>query len=202
METNELKPILEALLFAGERPLNIEELRQAFEEAPEAPAIRTALDELKREYEEQGRGIRLFEIAGGFQILTEAAFGTYLKRFYQAREKKKLSQATLETLSIIAYKQPVTRAEIEFVRGVNVDGALKSLMEKALVKIVGRKEVPGRPMLFGTTKVFLEHFGLNSIKELPALSEFTEKDIEPHLLPPQLQAEMETVESAEGQAVE
>jgi segregation and condensation protein B len=98
--------------------------------------------------------------------------------FLQAKDKKKLSQASLETLSIIAYKQPLTRAEIEFIRGVNVDGAIKTLLEKGLVRISGRKEVPGRPILYSTTKDFLDHFGLGSLKDLPKLAEFSEKDIE------------------------
>ncbi len=151
--------------------------------------IRAYLAELKKEYEAQGRGFRLFEIAGGYQLVTDEKFSPYLKKFYQSREKRRRSQASLETLSVVAFRQPVTRADIEGVRGVNVDGALKSLLEKGLVKIAGRKEVPGRPILYGTTKEFLEHFGLNSVKELPPLSEFTLKDIEEHLLPPELKSE-------------
>ena len=96
---------------------------------------------------------------------------------------------------MVAYKQPATRADIEFIRGVNVDGALKSLLEKRLVRIVGRKEVPGRPMLFGTTREFLDHFGLNSLQELPSLTEFTEKDISAQLLPPELKQEMQEIKN-------
>ena len=191
MENDELKVVLEALLFASDRPLSIEEMKEAFsasggEERVNASDILESLSALKADYEKQGRGFRLFEIAGGYQLVTDSRLAPYLKRFYQEREKKRLSQASLETLSVIAYRQPVTRADIEFIRGVNVDGAIRTLLEKGLVKIVGRKEVPGRPMLYGTTKQFLDHFGLNSAKELPALSEYTLKDIEPHLLPPEL----------------
>ena len=188
METQDLKFILEAILFASDRSLTAEELKDAFEEEISAATLKAALVELGKDYEEQGRGFSLKEIAGGYQILTHERFSSYLKYFYQSREKKKLSPAGLETLSVIAYKQPVTKADIEFVRGVNVDGPLKTLLEKNLVKIAGRKEVPGRPILYGTTKDFLAHFGLNSLKELPPLSEFTEKDIDQNLLPAEMRA--------------
>jgi segregation and condensation protein B len=191
LERDELKSAFEALLFASEKPLIIEQMKEAFMDAPTEAEIRGILDELRKEYEAQNRGFRLLEIAGGYQIVTDPRFSEHLKRFYQSRLKKKLSQATLETLSVVAYKQPVTRADIEFIRGVSVDGAVRTLLEKGLVKIVGRKEVPGRPMLYGTTKEFLDHFGLNTIKELPALSEFSEKDIDPSLLPPEMKRDIE-----------
>ena len=183
---SELKPAIEALLFASERPLTLEQIKQAFEGGISNAEIKQLLDELKNEYESETRGFRLFEIAGGFQLVSDPRFAEYLKRFYQSREKKRLSQATLETLSVVAYRQPVTRADIEFIRGVNADGAIKTLLEKGLVRITGRKEVPGRPMLYGTTALFLEHFGLNSLKDLPPLTEYTLKDIEPHLLPSEM----------------
>ncbi|HTL71479.1 MAG TPA: SMC-Scp complex subunit ScpB [Candidatus Eisenbacteria bacterium] len=183
---DELKHAIEALLFASERPLQIEEIREAFEEALSAEDVKKSLAELRAEYEAQGRGFRLFEIAGGYQLVTDPRFEGYLKKFYAARMKKKLSQATLETLSIVAYRQPVTRADIEFIRGVNVDGAVKTLLEKGLIKIAGKKEVPGRPLLYATTPAFLEHFGLNSVKDLPALNQYTEKDLDPSLLPPEM----------------
>ncbi len=186
MANEDLKHAIEALLFASERPLTPEQIKEAFEESQEVSVIRRALEELRGDYVSENRGFKLFEIAGGFQLVTDPRFSSYLKRFYQSREKKRLSQASLETLSVIVYRQPVTRADIEFIRGVNVDGALKTLLEKGLVRIVGRKEVPGRPMLYGTTKNFLEHFGLNSLKDLPALNEFTMKDLDPHLIPPEL----------------
>lgn len=191
MSDTELKYAIEALLFASERPLTLEEMKEAFSDEKGEGKIsekefREYLAALKSEYEVQGRGFRLAEIAGGWQLVTEERFAPYLKKFYQSRERKRLSQAGLETLAVIAYKQPVTKAEIEAIRGVNVDGALKTILEKGLVKTVGRKDVPGRPILYGTSREFLEHFGLNSAKELPPLSEFTLKDIEDHLLPPEL----------------
>jgi segregation and condensation protein B len=202
MENNELKYVIEALLFASERPLTADQIKQAFEEDLSAEDVSSSLEALKTEYESQQRGFRLFEIAGGYQLVTDPRFAPYLKKFYQEREKKRLSQASLETLSVIAYRQPVTRADIEFIRGVNVDGALKTLLEKGLVKIVGRKEVPGRPMLYGTTKEFLDHFGLKSVKELPALSEYSLKDIEPHLLPPELRQAQEEAQNTSEPVLE
>ena len=206
MQDNELKYVIEALLFASERPLTIEQIKQAFsaegvrlpdgqgsasggDESVSAEDVSASLEALRSDYENQGRGFRLFGIAGGFQLVTDPRFGPYLKKFYQEREKKRLSQASLETLSVIAYRQPVTRADIEFIRGVNVDGAIKTLLEKGLVKIVGRKEVPGRPMLYSTTKEFLDHFGLSAVKDLPSLAEYNFKDLDPDLLPPELKEE-------------
>lgn len=200
MENNELKYVIEALLFACERPLTVEQIKQAFEEELNAEDISSSLQALKADYDNQGRGFRLFEIAGGYQLVTDPRFGSYLKKFYQEREKKRLSQASLETLSVIAYRQPVTRADIEFIRGVNVDGAIKTLLEKGLVRIVGRKEVPGRPMLYGTTKEFLDHFGLSSVKDLPSLTEYSVKDLEPNQLPPELkQIEASSSDPAEDE---
>lgn len=186
MDRLELKHAIEGLLFASEKPLDAEEINLAFERSLEVSEIRSLLQELKNEYETQGRGFHLCEIAEGYQLLTAPGLAPILRRFYQAREKRKLSQASLETLSVVAYRQPVTRAEIEFIRGVNVDGALKTLLEKGLVRITGRKDMPGRPMLYGTTSEFLEHFGLKSLEELPTLKEFTLKDVDPAMLPPEL----------------
>ena len=210
MENNELKNAIEALLFASERPLSADEIKNVFsaeggsasggDEKINAEDIKTAAENLRNEYETQGRGFRLFEMAGGYQLVSDAKYASYLKKFYQVREKKKLSQASLETLSVVAYRQPVTKAEIEFIRGVNVDGALKTLLEKGLVRIAGRKEIPGRPILYGTTDEFLQHFALNSLKDLPPLKEYTEKDLEEHLVPPELRhaaAEVEEVKAAE-----
>ncbi len=197
---------LEALLFAAERPLTTDEMAAAFEPALKAGEVDELLGELRGEYELQQRGFRLYEIAGGYQLVTDARFESQLKRFYQARLKKRLSQATLETLSIIAYRQPVTRADIEFIRGVNVDGALKTLLEKDLVRIAGKKDVPGRPLLYGTTKNFLERFGLNSVDELPPLSQFTERDIQDQLVPaemnPALDEVRERIKQGHGEASE
>lgn len=186
MDSTELRRSIEALLFASERPLSAEEMQEAFSGQVSARDIRKEVDALREECDTQRRGFRVYEIAGGFQLASALDFAQVLKRFYQAREKKKMSPASMETLSVIAYRQPVTRADIEGVRGVNVDGAVRGLLEKGLIRIVGRKEVPGRPILYGTTREFLEHFGLKSLEGLPPLSEYSLKDLDPNLLPPEL----------------
>ena len=186
MSEHDLKSAIEALLFASEKPLSPEEMKAAFEEGVSVADIREQVEVLRDEYDNDERSFRVYEIAGGFQLASDIRFAEILKRFYQSREKKKISQAGLETLSVIAYRQPVTRAEIEAIRGVNVDGAVRTLMEKGLIRIAGRKEVPGRPILYGTTQEFLEHFGLKSVQELPPLSEYSLKDLDPNLLPPEM----------------
>ncbi len=189
MDSLELRRSLEALLFTSEKPLSPEELKEAFTDDVSVKEIREEIDALRQECEDQHRGFRVYEIAGGFQIASAIDFAEVLKRFYHSREKKKMTPASLETLSVVAYRQPVTRADIEGVRGVNVDAAVKGLMEKGLIRIVGRKEVPGRPILYGTTREFLEHFGLKSLQELPPLSEYSLKDLDPSMLPPELKQE-------------
>lgn len=195
MEAPELKRIIEALLFVSDGPLTIAQIREAVDVLD--GELSQAIEELARDCEGSGRGIILKQLAGGYQFVTDPALAEYVRRYVQSKDKKKLSQASLETLSIIAYKQPLTRAEIEFIRGVNVDGALKTLLEKSLVRISGRKEVPGRPILYSSTKEFLDHFGLGSLKDLPKLAEFSEKDIE---LPEHLKLK-EQNESAEDAAI-
>ena len=189
MDKLDLRRSIEALLFASEKPLSVEEIQQAFEDGVSAKQVRDEVDALRCECEAERRGFRVYEIAGGFQLASAIDFAEVLKRFYQAREKRKMTPASLETLSVVAYRQPVTRADIEAVRGVNVDAAVKGLLEKGLVRIIGRKEVPGRPILYGTTREFLEHFGLKSLEELPPLSEYSLKDLDPSLLPPELKQE-------------
>jgi segregation and condensation protein B len=128
---------------------------------------------LQNEYEAQNRGIRVIEIAGGFQMITNSNFAPFLKKLFKNRYSDKLSKPALESLAIIAYKQPLTKSEIESLRNVNVDGVMKSLIEKNLIRICGRKKVPGRPFVFGTTREFLEHFGLKSLSDLPKMEDFT-----------------------------
>ncbi len=182
MSENNLKSVLEALLFASDKPLTIEQARKVLDNL-EASEIRGMLDELKRDYEESNRGLRIVEIAGGFQMTTAPSFATFLKKLFKARHVERLSKPALETLAIIAYKQPVTKMEIESLRGVNVDGVISNLLDKNLVRISGRKKAPGRPFVFGTTRQFLEYFGLKALEELPKMEEFSqmaaEKEIEP-----------------------
>ncbi|MBC8436554.1 MAG: SMC-Scp complex subunit ScpB [Candidatus Omnitrophica bacterium] len=172
MAEDNIKAVIEALLFACEKPLAIEQIRKVLDNM-EGSVIRGVLEELKSEYEEHNRGMRIIEIAGGFQMVASSGFSPFLKKLFKDRNNEKLSKPALETLAIIAYKQPVTRNEIELLRNVNVDGVMNSLLDKNLVRIAGRKKVPGRPFVFGTTRQFLEYFGLNSLEELPKMEEFS-----------------------------
>ncbi|QJA06114.1 SMC-Scp complex subunit ScpB [Thermosulfurimonas marina] len=162
-----LKAALEALLFVAGRPVKVEELRGIFPGVTEEE-LRQALRELSQEY--QGRGLRIREVAGGFRMETAPEVAEPVRAFLKPRPRK-LSRAALETLAVVAYHQPVTRAEIERLRGVDSSGALKVLLEEKLIRIVGRKAVPGRPLLYGTTAKFLEVFGLRSLEDLPPLEE-------------------------------
>ncbi|MFH0935614.1 MAG: SMC-Scp complex subunit ScpB [Candidatus Omnitrophota bacterium] len=172
MAEDNIKAVIEALLFACEKPLAIEQIRKVLDNM-EGNVIRGALEELKSEYQQHNRGMRIIEIAGGFQMVASSGFSHFLKKLFKDRNSEKLSKPALETLAIIAYKQPVTRQEIEFLRNVNVDGVMKSLLDKNLIRIAGRKKVPGRPYVYGTTRQFLEYFGLNSLEELPKMEEFS-----------------------------
>jgi segregation and condensation protein B len=137
-------------------------------EAREVPGF---VDDLNAEYVDTGRGFRVTEVAGGFQIMVHPEFGPWVRRLLRDRASARLSQASLETLSIVAFKQPLIKAEVEHIRGVNVDGVIRSLMEKGLIRIAGRSEAPGRPLLYGTTREFLKHFGLKTLSDLPKLRE-------------------------------
>lgn len=159
-------PTLEALLFSTRHPLTSGRIGELMD-VPSSKALRAAIAELNRQYEESGRCFRVEQVAGGYQLLTLPVYGPLLLKLHQREIDSKLSRSALETLAIIAYKQPVLRAEVEAIRGVASGETIRSLMEKHLVKIAGRAEEPGRPILYGTTKRFLEIFGLNSTKELP-----------------------------------
>ncbi len=157
---------LESLLFSTHHPLTAGRLAELMELESTKP-IRRAIKELNEQYLTSDRSFRVEQVAGGYQLLTLPEFGEILKRLHQREVDAKLTKAALETLAIIAYKQPILRADIEAIRGVACGETVRSLMEKRLVKIAGRAEVPGRPILYGTTKRFLELFGLNSVKDLP-----------------------------------
>ena len=157
---------LEALLFSTHHPLTAGRLAEMLELESTKP-LRRAIKELNEQYVTSDRSFRVEQVAGGYQLLTLPDFGDILKKAHQKEVDAKLSKAALETLAIIAYKQPILRADIEAIRGVACGETIRSLMEKHLVKIAGRAEIPGRPILYGTTKRFLELFGLNSLKDLP-----------------------------------
>lgn len=179
MDINQIKTIVEAMLFVSDKPLFLNEIKGVLDDNS-VTDIKEAISELAKYYETSGRAFRVKEIAGGFQLVTDPSLATWLKKLYKTAGSERLSGPSLETLAIIAYKQPVSKPEIEAIRGVNVDGVLKTLIEKNLVRILGRKETVGRPIIYGTTQEFLQYFGLNSLEELPKLEEFhfTEKDIE------------------------
>ncbi|WP_206295192.1 SMC-Scp complex subunit ScpB [Humisphaera borealis] len=162
---------LEALLMSTHHPLTPARLNEIMG-AGSIRAIRNAVQALNESYEQSGRSFRIEQVAGGYQILTLPEHGEALRRLHQKEADAKLTKAALETLSIIAYKQPILRADVEAIRGVACGETIRSLMEKHLVKIAGRAEEPGRPILYGTTKRFLELFGLNSLKDLPKPEEF------------------------------
>jgi len=172
MPENNLKSALEALLFSSDKPLTLEQLKNALD-TKETEQLRTVIQDLKSEYESANRGMRIAEIANGYQMVTSSNFAPFLKKLYKERHVERLSNPALETLAIIAYKQPLTKHEIESLRNVNVDGVVKNLLDKDLIRVSGRKKAPGRPLIFGTTRQFLEYFGLKSLEELPKMEDFS-----------------------------
>jgi segregation and condensation protein B len=172
MTSEELKPIVEAILFAtADEPITHKRLLEIFEEERETD-ITAALDDLVREYEAREGGIELRMVAGGYRFSTRPEHSEYIRRFRRQQPSAKLSLAALETLAVIAYKQPVTIPEILEIRGVSSSSAIKTLLDKRLIVAKGRKKVVGRPMMYGTSREFLVQFGLNDITELPNLEDF------------------------------
>ncbi|MFL6521105.1 MAG: SMC-Scp complex subunit ScpB [Chthoniobacterales bacterium] len=183
-----LTQVIEALLFAAQKPLTARELAAAikgagrdddllpneFAKTTEAQ-VAAALEQLKIEYIEQSRAFQLAERAEGWQLVSDPAYASWVRQLFPAVKPARLTPPSLETLAIVAYRQPITRADIEAVRGVAVDGVLQNLMERGLVKIAGRAEVPGRPLLYETTQFFLEHFGLRNLDELPNAEELRKR---------------------------
>jgi segregation and condensation protein B len=166
--------IIEALIFASETPLTPERAAEILPDA-EKKEILSLFEELEREYEARGGGVLLMQVAGGFQFRTRQDLAPWIRKFKAARPAM-LSPAALETLAVIAYRQPLVKSEIDRIRGVDVSGALKGLLDKKIVRIVGRKDVPGKPIIYGTTKKFLEVFNLRDLSELPTLREL--KDLQ------------------------
>jgi len=173
LEDRELKPILEALLFVSSDPISLERLHGVLSEVPKS-RLKVLLYQIEEDFLLSNRGFHLVEIAGGYQFVTRSDLSPWIKEMERVRATTRLSKPGLETLAIIAYKQPVTRSEVELIRGVDAAGVLKTLLDRKLVKIVGRKEAPGRPMLYGTTRIFLKYLGLPSLSALPTLKEFSE----------------------------
>jgi segregation and condensation protein B len=169
---SDLKAIIEALVFASPEPVTLKALTKVLEGETKED-IGAALEALRQDYERPG-GLQMVEVAGGYQIVTRPELHEWVRRLFHERTTQKLSVASLETLAVIAYKQPVTGPEIAEIRGVNTSGVVSTLIERKLIKIVGRKAVVGRPFLYGTTREFLERFGLNDISDLPKVEDMSE----------------------------
>lgn len=170
---DEVLAAVECLLFVAAEPLSLERIAQIVELCSED--TRELVETLAHQYREQNRGIQLVEVAGGYQLTTRPDLAVYVERLYKPQFQS-LSHAALETLAIIAYRQPVTRGEIEVIRGVQSDRAVSTLLDKSLIKEIGRKEGPGRPVLFATTEQFLRHFGLKALEDLPPSEQFITTD--------------------------
>jgi segregation and condensation protein B len=171
---NDLRAIVEALVFASDVPLTVDRLKDVLGEA-DRKTIQEILQDIELEYRQRSGALCLMEVAGGYQFRTKTDYAPWIRKLRGIRPVP-LSPAAMETLSVVAYRQPVTRQEIEKIRGVDVSGSLKGLLEKKLIRIVGRKNVPGKPIMYGTTKRFLEVFDLKDLSELPTLREITEME--------------------------
>jgi segregation and condensation protein B len=169
MEREEIRSIVESLLFVADGPLTAERFAEVLDGVPR-DTIQNILKEVQAELDGQNRGVRLVEVAGGYQLRTPKANADWVKKFLGGRPAR-MGKATLETLAIIAYRQPITKAEIEAIRGVDVDGVIGTLLERNLIRAVARKDVPGRPFLYGTTPEFLQLFNLKDLSDLPTLKE-------------------------------
>lgn len=169
---SELKSIVEALIFASPDPVTMKTLVKLLDTEPKEEIV-AAIAALKEDYQRQG-GLTLVEVAGGYQIVTRPELNEWVRRLFHERTTQKLSVASLETLAVIAYRQPVTAPEVAEIRGVNTAGVIGTLIERKLIKIVGRKQVVGRPFLYGTTREFLDRFGLNDLSDLPKVEDMSE----------------------------
>lgn len=172
---NFIKSNIESLLFASGDPLSLNDFCNYLEEKPKV--IEVILQEMIEEYEAESRGIKIITIKGNYQLVTKPANADYIQKLLKKNKRQSLSQASIESLAIIAYKQPITRIDIDEIRGVKSESALLRLVERGLIKEVGRLEVPGRPILYGTTDEFLKQFELKDLKELPSLDLFGNDDI-------------------------
>ena len=208
-----LSHIIEALLFSAQKPLTTRELVSAIKSAEDEGIdfkrvteadVAAGLEQLKIDYIQQERAFQLVEKAEGWQLASDPAYAPWVRQLFPVAKPSRLTPPALETLAIIAYRQPITRADVEAVRGVAVDGVLQSLMERGLVKIAGRAEVPGRPLLYETTQFFLEHFGLRNLDELPNSEELRRRYL-PTAAPPAptpVQAELEPIAASASSADE
>ena len=197
MQRDELKSIIENILLAADQPVHVGELEKIFLNTAEKKDLQLILEELKEEY--QSRNLQILEVADGYQLCTRHEFNDWIRKFLKLDRSSRLSQPGLDTLSIIAYKQPLTRQEVDDIRGVDSSGVIKTLLEKKVIGPAGRKKVPGRPIMYRTTQKFLEYFGLKDLNDLPTLEDLKE-DLEDGDNPLQSQIEFaksETESSSE-----
>lgn len=187
METPEIKKIIEAIVFVADQPLPDYIVRNTLGELAAGQDIPQLLAEIAAEYETRNGAFELRNIAGGWQFATRKEYSPWIRKLHKDKTVLRLSNSALESLSVIAYKQPVTRSEIEEIRGVEAGGVIDTLLERKLVRVVGRKETLGRPLLYGTTAEFLKHFGLSHLSELPSLEELAPPDASAAVdIPPEL----------------
>jgi segregation and condensation protein B len=205
MTHDDLMPVIDALIFAADAPLSIQKIKQLLDEdSPDGVSlkeIRQAIDEINQDNKSQRRGFFLQEVAGGYQFRTRPNYASWVKKLKKAKPFR-LTQPTLETLAIIAYRQPIIRADIEKIRGVDSGGVIKALLERGLIKIMGRKNIAGRPFLLGSTSRFLEVFGLEKLADMPSLKEFADLDDAelPTLLREKMGEEFPLEEDSAGEA--
>jgi segregation and condensation protein B len=195
MEREELKSIVENVLLAADQPINAGELCKIFLDGTDKDQLQSILDELKEEY--SSRNLQVTEVADGYQLCTRHEYNDYIRKFLKLDRSTRLSQPSLDTLSIIAYKQPLTRQEVDEIRGVDSSGVIKTLLEKKVIGPAGRKKVPGRPIMYRTTQKFLEYFGLKDLSDLPTLEDLREV-LEGEEVPLQTQIEFSASEAPEA----
>ena len=194
MERDELKSVVENILLAADQPVNADELEKVFLNTVEKNDLQLILEELKEEY--QSRNLQILEVADGYQLCTRHEFNDWIRKFLKLDRSSRLSQPSLDTLSIIAYKQPLTRQEVDDIRGVDSSGVIKTLLEKKVIGPAGRKKVPGRPIMYRTTQKFLEYFGLKDLSDLPTLEDLKE-ELEGDDPPVQSQIEFANADTSE-----
>jgi segregation and condensation protein B len=191
MNDFEIKPILESIIFVSDTPVRLETLVEILPESSKE-AILEGIQRIQKEYEEDFRGLELVEVAGGYQFRTKPRWAQWIQRLKKAKAVR-LSRSALETLAMVAYRQPIIRPEIEAIRGVDSGWVLRTLLEKGLIKVMGRKDIPGRPIVYGTTQAFLELFSLNTLSDLPTL-----REIVPPSVPEEISQERVPGIEAEG----
>ena len=171
LDEQELKGIIESLLYISKEPLTVDKVTTVLAGPPKV-VVNNAIRALQHDYAQEGRGLHIVEIAGGFSMTTRPDCAPWITRFQKVKASAKVSRSAMETLAIIAYKQPIVRADIEHIRGVETSGVLRTLLDQKLIRMVGRKDVPGRPIMYGTGRIFLQRFGLRDLRDLPPLREF------------------------------